>query len=310
MAFGEFAAWRHAHTYDVIEWMVIPIAYLALGALLLDLAMRFAVHTWRDVLMLGGLFGVLQNAVIALDIFDYVPASIVLYGTGLQTLMFVIAWLSMHTLYQTDKTWQWSWLVIAGGAGIASGIWTRWYPEIDAVSQPVPDLIQTLPITLVALTIAVVAAWFLPIQTKITAASDWKLNPVEQVSCILYLGVLGLQRISTFEAFEVAGAIIALALFIGLMVLLWYAKVQNPVLDHPLFWFRLQKPVVWHWGILVGLLGLFNAIGYAALPAHGDDPLQSQIVLIGIAAFGILWIPLVSTWIGFQVVMRLAEEEY
>jgi hypothetical protein len=224
--------------------------------------------------------------------------------------MFLVAFAVLRTLYRGNADLRWEIGGLAALIGLISGVWTRWYPEIDSVQQAVPALEDTLLFTTLGLILCGLVALLFPIQTKITSSGDWRLSPIEWVVGIGFLGLVAAQRISQFEDFQVLGLVVALPVFIGLLILLWYHSTQYNEDAPNFFLYQLKKPALPVWLMVIIPLLLLNFIGYEVLPSTGKDPLQSQIVLLGIAVFGIVWIPIVSTWIGFQAAMELASEEY
>lgn len=310
LAWGELAVWRHAHTYSVIEWGIIVLIYLALAAILLDLIFRWRLQDkWWGYLLVGGVFGILQNMLIALDIFEDVPASLIFYATGLETAMFLLAMACFRFLYR-GQTARFIDYGVAAAVGVAVGVWTRWYPEIDTVNQEVPALDLTLSNALIALVFAAVFALALPRAAE-PSRRDWMLSPMEWTAAGGLLLVVFLAQLGRGDI-DPLGVVAALVTLIVLLVVLWYTGTQITSIEteRDTFFFNLKPPFARAWALVLIPFTLAYIVGYEVLPSNNNDPLQASILFIALAAFGALWLPLIFVFIGIQTFTQLVSEEF
>ena len=150
LVFGELVAWQYASQYDAFDWMALIGLYFAMGAILLDVIVRWHIQDWLGLLLIAGIFGLTESTLISARLFDNLPISLVFYGTGLETIMFLLAFGAF--LYLSTARSASAWLVgLAAVVGLGWGIWVRAYPELEHVQQSVPSLDTALPAVVIAL---------------------------------------------------------------------------------------------------------------------------------------------------------------
>ena len=72
--------------YNPGEWVILAGLYLVLAALMLDLLARFGVTDVLGLLVVAGLFGLLDASLISHSAFNNLPLSLVSRPMGLHTL--------------------------------------------------------------------------------------------------------------------------------------------------------------------------------------------------------------------------------
>lgn len=305
LVFGELVAWQYASQYDAFDWIALIGLYFAMAAILLDVMVRWHVQDVLGLLLVAGIFGLTESALISARLFDNLPISLVFYGTGLETVMFLLAFGSF--LYLSTARPASAWLVgLAALVGLGWGIWVRGYPELEHVQQAVPSLDVALPAVVIALLGNLLVLFVVPPPKKMSF-QDWLLEPYEWAAAG---GILGVTLALRLVDGSIPGVGIALvAMIITMIVLiLWFTRQT-----HKENWLRFlnppQQPLLYGW---IYMLIAFMLMGWAGyhLPQENDNPIQTTILFGLLVFFGAIWLPVVSVLIGIRTFTQLAREEY
>lgn len=308
LTFGEFVAWHQASTYSLIDWLVVALIYFSLTLITLDLIARFQIHDWKGILLVGGVFGIAQSALISLTFYENIPISIVLYGTGSQTLMFVLAYNAFLLLY-TDTIPTRLLFIITPILGVAYGIWVKWFPQIESINLPVPEMGESLPYTLIALILSALIIFIMRLPAEIKRY-DWMMLPMEWVFSSGVILVTILLRFNGDYIQSTFGAIIAIILTFMLILLIWFSHSSLP--KQNIVWsikIAPQQQTIINWVMMFLPFALTAWLGYS-IPADGNDSIQGTLFFGIIIAFGVLWLPIVSTLISIRVFTELNRQQY
>jgi hypothetical protein len=310
LSFSELVFWQEAHFHQPIDWLPIALVYLALAALCLDLIARYRVRNWQSLLFIGGLYATLQNTLISVAIFEDIPATFLFYATGLQSIVFLLAFGALYHLYSGQSGGPVA-LGVSALVGLMSGVWLRWYPTIDRVDQAVLDLVETLPYIVVALVFCAVIPLVLP-QPAHLERHQWMLTPLEWLLVLLILVGAFIARLLN-DHYSILGLIISLVVSLIILLILWYlgttqfSNQTDEDRDSPLL-YMLNQPFARAWAILLVIFTVLAIIAYH-LPGE-SDPIQASLLFAGLSILGIVWLPLLSVYVGVRVFMQLALEEY
>lgn len=306
LCFGELVAWHQAADYSVLDWLAIGVIYLALAALTLDLLVRWQTGNWPTVLIVGGVFGLLHSALVSLGFYQNLPLSMIFYATGVQTLMFLLAYGSFRFLYTGQIAVQW----LYGAAplvGLSWGVWVQWFPRIDVVQLPVLSLGATLPYTLLGLLLSALAVFFLPLPTEIVR-NDWLLLPMEWAASVIVLFVLFILRLEG-GYLPTTGLILAIIILGMMLLLLWFLRRTQPYHQPLQIVLQPRRELLITWVVMLFPFALGAWLGYE-LPGTGDEPIQATVLFGLMAIFGMLWLPFLSIQIGIRAFVELSRQEF
>lgn len=305
LTFSELITWYDAHHYSLFDWLAIIVIYLALAAISLDLIARWYSQEWLNVLIVGGIYGIVQSGLVTLGLYQDLPISFLLHATGAQTVMFVLAYGAFRFLY-TGKLPELWFYGIAPLVGLAGGIWTRWLPELDSINQPVPELGETLPYTVIALIACALVVFYLILPDEVER-EDWLLLPMEWAIAGGLLVVTLILRLDS-GAISTWGLVMAGAVASMLGLMLWFIKSVFPTAEFKLA-LEPDGRLLTRWIVMFIPFSVAVWIGYQ-LPGNDGSSIQSNILFILLAIFGAVWLPLVSIRVSFRAFIELSKEEY
>lgn len=308
LTFGELVAWHQASTYSPLDWLAVTLIYLALTMITLDLIARFQIRDWMGILLVGGIFGIAQSTLISLTFYQNLPISIVLYASGLQTLMFTLAYAGFQFLYTNSIPPRFL-FITTPILGLAYGIWLKWFPQLESINLPVPELGATLPYTIIALIASALILFIMTLPTEIKRF-DWMMLPIEWAFSGGILFITALLRFNGGYIDSTFGFIIAIVILGMIILLLWFMHATQPKQKSD--WsikITPQQQSIINWVTMFLPFALTAWLGYE-LPGDGDTPIQSTLLFGAIIAFGVLWLPIVSTLISIRAFTELGRQEY
>lgn len=284
---SEILLWNRPAERDLLEWLLLAAAYLALAALILDLALRYRVHDLFSLLALAGIYSLLNGLLInPQTALADVPRTWVTRLLGAHTL------LGLGVLLLLIRP-RWL-LAVAAGVGLLWGIWLRWLPSLSTiVTEPVP-----LPIMLLtaALLLAIVLTLWRLAARETSVLAEAQLRPAEWgllLIVLLILVMLHMQHIDTVS-------LLVLPVLIGYcLLLLWFQRRETgaTLFDQP-FRFEVQSLPAAALLLIAGALGYNLALGEAISP-----------VLAGVfGAFGLVWLPTASLVLGVRAYRKMGRQ--
>jgi len=297
LVFGELVAWQDATRYSALDWAAVALIYVALGAILLDLIHRFHAHELKSLLLVGGIFGLVQGTLISLAAVgreDWL-VNLLLRALGAEVLMFLLA----YTLFwRGGKSLGYGGWLGALVLGLGWGVWTRWFPQLESVNVATPSWDESLPYVVIMLALGVLFPLFLRPAHEIEA----RLTPYEGAAAggVLVVALILRGNGGYLPTFNL-GVVALLLLMCG--VLLAFSRIlrqAQPFTPHPplLAWLLLLVP-----------FALAAWVAYN-LSDTASEPWGAALVFRGLLLFGGGWLPLVSTWIGMAIFVRLTREGY
>lgn len=306
LVFSELVVWQAPGDYDALEWLGLLVLYAALGAAALDLLARVPVRDLFGLLIVGGIYGLVNATLISHIVSNDLPLSLIVRPLGAQPLAFVGAFAAYRILASGRATGPLDFL-IALAVGVAWGVWVRWFPEVSDEPLPRVPVETVLAVTGVNLVLAGVLRGLVQPGAPYRAI-DWTLTPYEWVGVggVLFVAlVIGLDR-GVIEGADAAISVVLIA-FMGSMLYLarGLSRTKTGLLD-PITPPRRPNLVAWLVVVIPFVLG--GWIGHT-LPGSGDGALQSDILMGSLTAFGIVWLPLVSVAIGVRAFVQLAREQ-
>lgn len=301
---SEWIVWQTPTRFGPLDWLGLAALYLALAAASLDLIARFGVREPLGLLLVAGLYGLLNATLISAVTARDLPLSLLGRPLGAQPLAFLAAFGAFRVLSSGRATGPLDFLIALGG-GLAWGVWMRWFPLV--ADEPVPAARSGEALT--ALTILLVACGVLRAILPPGSphrAQGWRLTAPEGA---LAGGVLAAALALGAARDAIDGTAVSLVIALGsFLVALLYtsALLRGPasLLDAVT---PPHRPNLVAWLVLIVPFLVAGWIGYH-LPGDGVSSPQSDLLFGGLTVFALVWPPLVSALIGARVVATLARE--
>jgi hypothetical protein len=304
LVFSEWVVWQTPLSYNALEWAALAAIYLALAAILLDLVSRFNTNEVFSLLLLAGLYGLVDATLISRVTTHDLPLSLLVRPLGAQPLVALAALASFQILTSGRATGPLE-FVVALVIGLLWGIWVRWFPVVSDESADSARVGTALVALGVAFAVCLLIRYLVP-PALITRPKDWRLLPLEWV---VAGGVLGAAGVVAMAQDELDGpglvTVLMLMSFIGGVLYVtaparrgvsFLASITPPRRPNPAAWLVLILPF-----LLAGWLGY-------QLPGSDDKSIQSDLLFGALAGFGLIWLPAVSMVAGIRAFVRLARE--
>lgn len=304
LVFSEWIVWQTPLDFNVGEWLAWGAIYLALAALVLDLIARFKVNDVFSLLLVAGIYGLLNATLISHITTRDLPFSLIVRPLGAQPLALMGAVAAYQVLGSGRATGPLDFFA-AATAGLAWGVWTRWFPLVsDEVLPEVArgDALAALGIALVALLVIVLVLHPSPQRKR----ADWMLTPIEWAVVVI---ILGGALLAGLEQDEISGLGLGIvASLISFLVMVLYASLvmrgDQTLLDSVT---PPKSPLPMAWIVLVIPFLAAGALGFS-LPGGDTSSVQSDILIAALTAFGIAWPPGVASVIGARAFIQLSRE--
>lgn len=301
---SEWIVWQKATAYSALEWLGIALVYAALAAITLDLIARLRVSDLPRLLLVAGLYGLVNATLIAHITARDLPVSLLGRPLGAQPLAFLLALAAFQLLASGRPTGPLD-FVVALAVGASWGIWVRWFPLVS--DEPVPAVSSDTAIAALAVLLMGCAGlrFALPAGGPQRHA-DWLLTRAEWA---LTGTVLAAALLVALAQNAIQGADLAILAGLGsfLAAILLLSAPSDDASSLLRSMTPSRRPNMAGW--LVVLVPFLSAggVGYR-LPGDATGGPQSDLLFGGLAVFGLLWPPLVAGWIGTRVLARLTRE--
>jgi hypothetical protein len=304
LVFSEWVVWQTPTTFNALEWAGIAAIYVALAALSLDLIERFQVNEVFSLLILAGLYWLVNGALISRVITNDLPLSLVIRPLAAQPLAWIGALAAFRLLASGRASGPLD-LGVALIVGLVWGVWVHWFPLKTEELIPTVKIVPALIALAVGLTACGVIQRALP-PADIYRREDWRLTRGEGA---LMGAILWAALVIAFAQNALSGMGLGLvAVLGGFMVFMLNFTVRlrrNTSLLGPIT--PPRRPNMAAWLILVAGFLVAGWIGYR-LPGSGDHSIQGDLLIGALTGFGIVWLPGVSALIGVRVFVQLARE--
>lgn len=261
---------------STLEWAAVFVGYLGIANL------NIPVPHWTGFFLKAGIAGILSSMFMGtLD--QDLPVSIVLFGAGSGTLSYLCALMFLRFLrHQSNLIPSLAALV----AGLLGGWWTFGLSEVLDVEWAMQEIEILIPLTLILLVIAVMFSEFEFIDIGFVPS-------VGLILVALILQVIG-------GVLTVAGLAIGLVIVLVLGLMVWYTIMNSP---HT----APSPEAQFHQSLIRGLLWSALIVGGFFVGWVLRDMAVAGVIIVG--GFGLLWLPLVSSLLGFRAFVALADEE-
>lgn len=297
LVFSEIVVWQNPTARAWYEWLILAVMYVALGSFLLDVIVRFQVHTPAAIGLACGVYGLLSGTIVNHGAFHNVPIGLIVRVLGLQVgAAFLALMLFLYVMRGTTPP-----LLAIGAAalvGVAWGIWTAWYPAQPNIQWGVPSRqVAQLYLIIPIVALGALYAFFIP-RFEVLRELSVSLLWWEMILCgaPLFLSLLIGIANNTIPAIEL---LLPAAIF---AFCLWALRFQQPESD-PSILARItfSAPSLIAYVLLVAPLIFFGILAFDA--ANGEFFALGELLYIIVAGFGSAWLPFASGLI-FWAVLR------
>lgn len=295
LLFGsDILLWTNPPAYSPLEWLLRIIGHVALGAALLDVALRFRVRHLFGLLALAGMYGLCASLLLhpAQALAD-LPASLFARVLGAQTFAALLVLLLFLRL--TNRGGRLTLVIGAALAGVGWGVWARWSPSVILGGQVGETPLIALLVAAVSSAV-IIAALLLLVRAGVTVRRLARLET--GLVAAVVVGLLGLRLVQ--------GLLDGLALTVGLVLLVYcgfilgYLRSKRAV---PLFVLEGNRPDV---RLFLLLALVFAAAGIGGYHLPRGEAESDPVALIGLlfTTFGLVWLPTVSLVLGGRALLR------
>lgn len=297
---SEIVVWSSLLALSPLDWLLLPLAYLGLASVLLELIVRYRVYDFYGMLLLAAVFGVSTSIVLHPQVaLADLPRTLVTRVTGQYSLAGLLALGLFLSLTGGVKN-RLPLLLAASVGGLLAGLWTRWFP-IEAgfgeVSLSVMLVAGAVGLVLVAfaLTLSLRAGSFPP--------GELRLTFYEWIALALLTTLLVTVRLLRGQIGGLALTNLPLLLVFFIMIL-WWARRKR--VEH-LLEGRVppHQPQLMVIGLASVLFLSLSAVGYS-LPGDADGTRVTpySVLSVGVLVYGLFWLPTLVLVLGIRAYGR------
>ncbi len=295
MTFSEIIMWQNPPAHTLPEWLARAVLYLCLASITLDLAVRGQAREIGGLVLLGGVYGLLASATVGRDIFNNLPANLLVRGMGLQTGAGLYGLLAFVLIMQ-GRALDPRALLVAAAVGALWGIWVKWYP-VQTVTGWGPMTIEVATTWLIG-ALVVTGALFLFVGPRFRVVKEtslllewWEAILVGAPLFVSLLIGLADERIIPFLPF---------VLVAGLLAIIVGALFVNRKPNEPSYLANITfaAPNLQNF-VFLAIAFVVAATFASLLVTDGDSPFGVAVYWIIVAA-GSLWLPAASALIGIR----------
>lgn len=301
LLFGsEILLWTHPAGRTITDWLRLAAGYLALAALLLDLAARFRIRDIFALLALAGVYGLLNSlALNAATTLSDVPRTWATRVLGAHTLVGLLA----LVLFLALTSGRLKRLPIAAAVtGLLWGVWARWLPQFTEIAPSSPTLLDLLLYAGILLLLILLLLWLTSRIPAQLTPDRLRLNLVEWLAVVVLLvGLL----ITQPAAIDSLSLIVLLVLAAYCAMLIWFeARPQGSTLLDASLPLLPSSPLTIIAGTLLFLVA--GSIAHSLPLTAARFPVELLIALF--AGFGLVWLPTISLVMGVRAYRRMTRQ--
>ncbi|MBI1259527.1 MAG: hypothetical protein GC204_18830 [Chloroflexi bacterium] len=300
---SEILLWTNPPSRNLFDWLLLLVGYIALSALLLEIAARYRLRDVYGLLMLAGVYGMMNGLILNPQsaLID-VPRTLLTRALGAHAfagliglaLFFGLANGSLRARRTLIAV-----LIVTAIIGIGWGTWAHWSPVAFAnLSESTPltlALAAGIGVVLIVVALLGVRRYAQPAPNLRLAARGWAFTLLTLVILLVIhllqgeVDLLSLVVIVTLSAFSI--------------MIIWFqerkkgATLLDPLASQSSAWGSLA--------ILIIGFGLAGAVGYG-LPRGEIDTDPLALISALFTAYGLIWLPAVSIVLGARAFSRQA----
>jgi hypothetical protein len=307
LMFGsEILLWIDPLGRDVGEWLLLIPGYIALAALLLDLATRYRIRDVYDAMALlainGLLVGLLLNPQLALEEIPDTLVNRALGGyalLGLEMFGLFLALTGGHIRrYRRNLHLSSLWI------GFYWGVWARWMPEYAGLTTRQIPLGTLLAVGGIGL-IPILILFILSVKRSANLTPpDLRLSVIEWGGVLVVLVLLFMIRAAQNANIGNSFAWIAILIVLSYGVL-WFRRRDKgkTLLDEHIPPTPLSWPSI---GLTLVIFAGSTIVAYRLPLVELFGLNQFSLMTLGFAGVGLGWLPLIAMVLGVQALDRQA----
>ena len=300
---SEILLWTNPPNRNLLDWLLLIVGYVALSALLLEIAARYRLRDVYGLLMLAGIYGMANGLILNPHsaLID-VPRTLISRAMGAHAFAGLIGLALFFGLakgsFRSRRTLIAA-LVIAVIVGIGWGTWAHWSPvEFGSLDESAPGTLALY--TGIGVVLIILA--LLGVRRYGGESTDLSLDRRGWAFTLMVLMGLLVLHLLQGEADLLSLTVIVTLSAFSIMII-WFQKRKKGVtlLDNV----GNASPAWASLALLIVGFAVAGAVGYS-LP-RGDvtnDPLALISALF--TAYGLIWLPAVSIVLGARAFSRQA----
>lgn len=300
LMFGsEVLVWTDPPGRSVVEWLLLIPGYLVLSAVVLDFTMRYRPRDLFGALVLAGIYSLAASLIInPASTLNEPPRTLVTRVMGAHALLG--AEMLGLFLALTGGTRRRSFLIGCVIVGLAWGMWMRWWPQDNGLSEV--SLVTMLMYGVIGLVLIGAAQFYAGHRANNLTLDELRLSPRGWSVVIVTVAILFIIRLAQ-GVIDGGTLVLVLLLLVLSWAILWFRgrTKGNTLLDAHI----PVKPL--GWGYLLIAVAVFLAVAIFAynLPRiQLGEVYQLSIIALGFTAYGLAWLPTVSLVLGVQAYLR------
>ncbi len=301
LVFSEWVVWQQPLAFGAATWLAWAALYLAFAALSLDLLVRFRANEPLSLLLLAGVYGLLNATLISHITTRDLPVSLIVRPLAAQPLAFLAALATLRLLLGNRHA-RWRSLATAALGGLGWGVWVRWLPHVS--DDPLPTTNALTAMVALGGAAALLGALSQCASPKWPRRREaWLLGELEwwAVGAALTVALGAGMRQGALESEGLSVAIGLTAFLLLVLALTPLLRTERTLLDALT---PPHRPALGRWAA-VALV--FLALGWVGL--HVESARSSDVLFGLLMAFGALWPPTVSMAVGMQAITMLSRQE-
>ena len=304
----ELLPWAMPAAHTPWDWPLLVAGYVALAAVLLDVAARFRLRDGYGLLALAGLAGL--TAALCFNPGYALANPPLTWFTRALGAMTLGALIGLLIFLRLARPIGWRGVIVAlllaAPLGALWGYWARWSPQaLDAAASP--TLREPLSLALIVTGALLLVTLALAARTRTGEPADLRLPAPVLAALILALTAVLAVRVVNETVEPLSAVALATLGMICLGILYYQKRIKGPTLLDalpnlpPRRWFLLIIPII--------LLVAGGAIAGAHAVRGAPDSDGIALLSAAITAFGFLWLPGVALAIAAHAFSRLARTE-
>ncbi|MDZ4669736.1 MAG: hypothetical protein SH821_02600 [Phototrophicales bacterium] len=306
LLFGnEILLWQDPHRHTLPEWGLLVMGYIAIGAITLDLAVRYRVNdVYLAMLMvcIGALFiGLLLNPTLMLADF---PRHLLTRVIGASAFVSLEMWgLLLALTGGYIRRYRRLLIGFALAVGFNGGVWARYAWQLSTWSSAPADIgvMVLLGGGCLAMIGVGIVLWRWRYQPTYTPRM-MRLSLIEW--CVIGMILTVIFMIRGLEGVYMGTEILIISLLIGVCWLgLWSQRPEKGKMLLDAHFPPIIPPILW----LLGALGMFAVgliLGYGLPLVTFNGISQLYLLELAFAGVGFLWLPLVAGVLAVRAIER------
>ncbi|HRE48662.1 MAG TPA: hypothetical protein PLD47_13135 [Aggregatilineales bacterium] len=297
LVLSELVVWQNPPRRTGFDWVALYILYTALGAIFLDLVVRFQVATPAALGLASGVYGLAASSLINHTAYENIPFGLLSRGMGLQVGAGFLA-LMFFLIVMRGKAPEPLPIASAGVVGVAWALWGHWYPLQATVGWGLATM-ETLQLyTVIGLMILAILFSTLPPRFGTLRETRFTL--------LWWEGILvGVPLFISVLVGMINGAIPALIFLIPVVLVaycLWALRWQKDRRGYEPSILAELTYIAPNLITYVIMAGMFLFAGGVAYPlVEGKDAPLGVVIYYTVVGFGTAWLPFASGLIFWEV---------